>query len=186
MAERLAILDRDGTINVDYGFVHRWEDWQFLPGAIQAMCQLRRAGFQLLVVSNQSGIGRGYYTAEDVERLHQLASAELLRHGVDILAFLYCPHSPDQPCRCRKPLPGLVLDYVDSHQLDVDLGSSWTIGDKPSDVGLGERLGTNTVLLYSSYWEEHRVQVRPTFKAASLWEATQRIVAQSKLTSQIC
>jgi D-glycero-D-manno-heptose 1,7-bisphosphate phosphatase len=173
--QRLLILDRDGTINVDHGFVHRWEDWQFIPGVLDALQRMAQAGYLLLIVTNQSGIGCGYYTEDAVLELHRRVDAELRRNNINIAAYLYCPHARDSSCTCRKPSPQLVLDFVHQHKLLVDWGNSWTVGDKPADVEMGIRLTTNTVLLSSRYWSRDTLSVRPTLIANSLSEAVAAI-----------
>ncbi len=175
----LAILDRDGTINVDRGFVHRWEDWQFCPGTLDALHRLQRAGFQLILVTNQSGIGRGLYTVQDVEWLHEQVDQYLKQLAIEIQAYLYCPHAPETACRCRKPNTKLIEEYVAERRLVVDWRHSWTIGDKPSDVTLGKRLGTRTALLRSQYWTQEALDVAPDVIAISLLDAVQFLLASS-------
>ncbi len=100
---KVVFLDRDGTINVDRGFVHRIEDWEFVPSATEALMLLRNAGFQLAVVTNQSGIGAKLYTASEVERLHAHMCQELEAVGLELDVVAFCPHSQDDNCDCRKP-----------------------------------------------------------------------------------
>jgi len=174
-AARLVLLDRDGTINVDHGFVHRREHWQLIPGAADGMRALAAAGYALAVVTNQSGIARGFYTAADVDRLHAQMQRQLAEEGIELAAIEYCPHQAEDDCGCRKPRAGLgaaVLERLG----DVDLAASWTIGDKPSDVAFGRRLGTRTVLLRSRYWDPGRPPAEADQIADSLGEAAQWIL----------
>jgi D-glycero-D-manno-heptose 1,7-bisphosphate phosphatase len=176
---RVVFLDRDGTINIDHGYVFRVEQFEFVPGAAEAMRRLREAGFHLAVVSNQSGIGRGYYTADDVERLHQHMRVELEAQGVDVSAVAYCPHDPEEDCVCRKPRGGMA-DLVESQlQLPIDYRASWMIGDKPADVGFGHAIGARTVLLQSRYWTREEVDVSPTGFAPSLEAAVEFVIKES-------
>ena len=142
-----AFLDRDGVINVDHGYVSTWERFEFLPGVPDALRALQDAGYLLVVVSNQSGIGRGYYSDSDVDLLNQ-AIAEYLDSsvGVTLSGFYHCPHHPTEAegefrrqCDCRKPAPGMirqaVLDY------GIDLKTSLLVGDKDSDIEAGRAAG---------------------------------------------
>lgn len=139
-------LDRDGVINRDLGYVHRVQDFVFLPGVPQAMQLLRRLGFTLTVVTNQSGIARGLYSQADYQRVTEHMVAELARHAVDLAAVAHCPHLPDAViaeyrlrCGCRKPAPGMLLELAES--LNLDLASSIMIGDKLSDMQAGRAAG---------------------------------------------
>ncbi|MGQ9630972.1 MAG: D-glycero-beta-D-manno-heptose 1,7-bisphosphate 7-phosphatase [bacterium] len=147
---RAVFLDRDGTINVDgrelgtpNSYVHRPEDFILLPGVREAIRLLRGAGFLIVVVTNQSGVGRGFYTAEDVEEVHREMARLLNDASPD--AIYFCPHRPDENCSCRKPLPGMILRAAES--LDIDLSRSFMVGDKESDVLAGKRAGCRTILV---------------------------------------
>ena len=137
-------LDRDGTINEDRGFVHRPEDLALFPGAIEALASLKRAGFLLIVVSNQSGVARGYYTEADVERFHAHMNAVLAAKGAGIDAFYYCPFLADAPIEAyrrdspwRKPDVGMFEAACRDHGIDVL--RSHMIGDRSSDVEFAAR-----------------------------------------------
>ena len=140
-------LDRDGVINVDHGYVSTWEQFEFLPGAPGALRELQDAGYLLIIVSNQSGIGRGYYSERDLDTLNQ-AIAEHLDStlGVTLSGFYHCPHHPTeaegefrQQCDCRKPAPGMIQQAVLDHGIDVK--TSLLVGDKDSDIEAGRAAG---------------------------------------------
>jgi D-glycero-D-manno-heptose 1,7-bisphosphate phosphatase len=140
-------LDRDGVINVDNGYVSTWEQFEFLPGVPEALRELQDAGYLLVVVSNQSGIGRGYYSESDVDLLNQ-AIAEYLDStaGVTLSGFYHCPHHPTEAeneyrkhCSCRKPAPGLIHRAMRDHAIDVK--TSLLVGDKDSDIEAGRAAG---------------------------------------------
>ena len=140
-------LDRDGVINVDRGYVCTWERFEFLPGVPEALRELQDAGYLLVVVSNQSGIGRGYYSESDVDLLNQ-AVAEYLDStaGVTLSGIYYCPHHPTEAekeyrihCTCRKPAPGLIHRATREHAIDVK--TSLLVGDKDSDIEAGRAAG---------------------------------------------
>lgn len=139
-------LDRDGVINADGGYVCRVEDFSFLPGTFEALREMARLGFKLVVVTNQSGIGRGFYTEADYQRVTAHMLAELAKEGVVIAGVYHCPHHPDASCECRKPKPGMIWRARDEHA--IDLSRSWLAGDKPSDIEAARRAGiVNTVLI---------------------------------------
>jgi histidinol-phosphate phosphatase family protein len=142
---RAVFCDRDGTLIEDPGYPKDPDDVRLVDGAVEALAALRGAGFALVVVSNQSGIGRGIVSPEEAASVHERFVAELAAHGVELDDARYCPHAPDERCPCRKPSPGLLRDSA--RELGVDLGSSFMVGDKPSDVEAGRRAGCRTVLL---------------------------------------
>ena len=140
-------LDRDGVINVDHGYVSTWERFEFLPGVPDALRALQDAGYLLIVVSNQSGIGRGYYCEADVESLNQAVAQHLgSTVGVTLSEFYHCPHHPTEAegefrrqCDCRKPAPGMIRQAVLDH--GIDLRTSLLVGDKDSDIEAGRAAG---------------------------------------------
>jgi D-glycero-D-manno-heptose 1,7-bisphosphate phosphatase len=139
-------FDRDGVLNSDKGYLYKAADLEWMPGAMEAVQDLNSRGFLVLVVTNQSGVARGYYSEADVVELHGWMNAELAKFGAHIDKFYYCPHLPDGSvaeyslsCQCRKPLPGLVLQALG--EWDIDQGQSFLIGDKPSDVQAAEAAG---------------------------------------------
>jgi D-glycero-D-manno-heptose 1,7-bisphosphate phosphatase len=148
-SRRAVFLDRDGTLNVNFGYVHRRQEWEWIEGAITALKILYDAGFALVVVTNQSGIARGYYQPDDVDTLHAWMWVELSDHGIELSGIYYCPHHPDfslkHSCTCRKPEPGMIIQAA--KDLQLDLKNSWIIGDQVSDARAGLRAGTRAVLI---------------------------------------
>lgn len=139
MSRPAAFLDRDGVINIDHGYVVRREEFEWVPGVREAAAQLHRAGFALVVITNQSGIGRGLYTEVDFLRLTQWMSDEFAAFGAPLVGVYFCPHHPTDAsgefrrvCDCRKPAPGLLIRAA--QELDLDLGRSVLFGDKVSDL----------------------------------------------------
>lgn len=150
-------VDRDGTINEESGYLFRKEDCRFIPGSIEAIAQLSRDGFLVVVVTNQSGIARGYYNEADLEQLHRYMSCEIAAAGGKVAGWYHCPHHPDYPadaaqCDCRKPLPGML--HRAASELGIDLASSWMIGDKIADIKAGIAAGCQAILVKTGYGEE--------------------------------
>ena len=143
---RAAFLDRDGVINKDHGYVWRIEEFEFLPGVMEAATALADWGFALVVVTNQAGIGRGMYTEADFDRLTDWMCTQFALAGVAIAGVYHCPHHPSlaqgdlrMVCRCRKPAPGMLLDAA--RDLDLDLEASVIFGDKCDDMRAGRAAG---------------------------------------------
>lgn len=153
--KRAVFLDRDGTINIEKEYLYLAEDFEFVPGAQEAIRLLNQAGVMVVVVTNQSGVARGYYTEGDVEKLHRHIADELKKSGAHVDAWLYCPHHPSGrgsyslPCNCRKPLPGMLLEAA--RRYDIDLENSAMIGDKLADVEAGMAAGCQTILVRTGY-----------------------------------
>lgn len=172
---KVAFLDRDGTVNVDRGYVHRREDWVLCPGVCEGIALLRESGFLVAIVSNQAGIGKKLFGAEDVERLHGHMGDELsVCGGIDAIA--YCPHASEDRCDCRKPQTGMLRRIEKQLPSPIDFTGSWMVGDKPSDILFGERLGVHTALIRSRYWRGEDLRVRPDLVVDSLLDAANRIV----------
>ncbi len=138
-------LDRDGVINVDHGYVGSVEEFEFIDGVFESLQKLQKKGFKLFIVTNQSGIARGYYSEEAFLKLTEWMLNELQKRGIKIVEVAYCPHAPDEGCGCRKPEPGMI-EYL-AKKYGVDLQNSWIIGDKPSDVEAGKRAGVGHKIL---------------------------------------
>lgn len=140
-----ALLDRDGTLMIDHGYVGRPDQVELLPDAARGLRLLAGAGLALVVVTNQSGVGRGFFTMAEVDAVNERLARLLLEEGVELDGFYTCPHGPDSGCECRKPAAGLARRAA--AELGLDLGASVVIGDKESDVELGLAAGSATVRL---------------------------------------
>ena len=147
-------LDRDGTINVDFGYVYKTEELELLPGVAEALRIFQELGYLLIVITNQSGIGRGYFTLEDAEQFNQALAQELEKHGVILNDFYTCPHVPEEHCECRKPSPFMVTEAMKKYEIDPS--QSYMFGDKKSDTECGERSGVKSFRVTSEhsllYW----------------------------------
>jgi D-glycero-D-manno-heptose 1,7-bisphosphate phosphatase len=138
-------FDRDGTLIEDRGYPHRLADYAPLPGAVEAVRLLRAAGFGVAVVTNQSGIARGYFGEDDFLAFQSHLERDFAARGAPIDRSYHCPHLPDAGCDCRKPSPGLVLRAA--RELGADLAASWVVGDQASDAELAARAGCRAVLV---------------------------------------
>jgi D-glycero-D-manno-heptose 1,7-bisphosphate phosphatase len=139
--KKALFLDRDGVINVDHGYVSRIEDFEFVDGILDFIKTAQAKGYLPIIVTNQSGIGRGYYKAEEFEILTEWMLEEMRRAGIviDRSQVFHCPHTPEAGCDCRKPMPGMLLEAIG--RFEIDLENSWMIGDKPSDIEAARRAG---------------------------------------------
>jgi D-glycero-D-manno-heptose 1,7-bisphosphate phosphatase len=174
-------LDRDGTIIAEKEYLHKVEDVEFLPGAAPALKRLQAAGFRLFIVSNQAGVGRGYYPLADVEKVNAHIVAELAGAGVRFKKIYIAPEAPDQPSRGRKPSPQFLFDARD--EFGLDLGQSYVIGDKLLDLECGWNAGVKQSILvrtgYGAEWERKAAdQVARAIVADDLPAAAEWILRQ--------
>lgn len=135
-AQRAVFFDRDGVLNTDHGYVYRYEDWEWTEGATEVLALLKENDFRVLVVTNQSGIARGYYTETEMHQLHERINQEA---GGAVDQFYFCPHGPDSKCECRKPRPGMLFAGLADWSLHPE--DCILIGDKPSDLEAAKAAG---------------------------------------------
>ena len=159
MKRKTVFLDRDGTINVEKNYLHKPEDFEFIENAPEAIAMLKENGYQVIVVTNQAGVARGYYTEQDVQRLHEFINEELKKWNTKIDAFYYCPHHPTAgigkylvDCECRKPKTGMLQRA--SCEFRVDVEKSWMVGDNWGDIEAGNAFGLKTILVRTGYGEK--------------------------------
>ena len=152
MSRKAAFIDRDGVLNEERAFVHRIEEFAFVPGAIEALQALQAAGYLLVVITNQSGIARGLYSEADYLALTVHMRERLKAAGVTLDSVEYCPHLADAPveryrmdCDCRKPKPGMLVRAI--RALDIDAPASFLVGDRLSDVEAGRAAGVGRCFL---------------------------------------
>ena len=143
---KLLILDRDGVINHDSdAYIKSVEEWIPLPGAIEAIAQLSKAGWTVAVATNQSGIARGYYDLATLDAMHARLRALVAEQGGELGLVVYCPHGPDEGCTCRKPKPGMLHTIAEHY--GADLTECWFVGDSLSDLQAAEAVGSTPVLV---------------------------------------
>lgn len=177
-------LDRDGTLNYDPGYLSAAAELKLLAGVGPALARLKRAGARLVVVTNQSGVGRGIFTLKDLEAIHARLEDLLEQEAVALDAIYFCPHHPDDGCRCRKPEVGMVERAVS--ELQVDLRRSYLIGDHVRDMQLANRIGAKSILLTTELVDEQALemlkaeQAMPDVVATSMAEAVDWILEDAK------
>jgi D-glycero-D-manno-heptose 1,7-bisphosphate phosphatase len=161
MVKRKAVfLDRDGTINVEKDHLHRCELWEWIPGAVEAIKALNSGGWLVIVVSNQAGVARGLYSEAAIARLHARVDEQLAAAGARIDRYYFCPHHPEFgeriQCECRKPRPGMLLQG--QHDWNIDMRSSFLIGDKLSDMEAACAVGVTPILVATGYGRQERAR----------------------------
>jgi len=176
VANRAVFLDRDGTMAADVLYCNCPEDFELFPTTAKAIKLLSEHSYKIIVVTNQSGIARGYFTEETLGRIHQKMLSQLSEEGTQIDGIYYCPHHPDDNCECRKPKPKMVLQAADEH--DIDLKRSFVVGDKPQDIQLGRNVGSRTILIPSPPGENEPEPCSPDYTAADLYQAALWIIEQ--------
>lgn len=151
---RLVILDRDGVINVDRQgeYVTCADEWEPLPGSLEAIARLNQSGHRVVLASNQSGLARGYFNIEDLNGIHDKMHRLLAENGGQIDAVFFCPHGPRQRCKCRKPKPGLLEEIGQRYR--VDLSAVPVVGDKMSDLEATRAAGAIPILVRTGYGEQ--------------------------------
>jgi D-glycero-D-manno-heptose 1,7-bisphosphate phosphatase len=148
--QKAIFLDRDGIINQDVGYVYKVEEFKFVDKIFDACRHFDSLGFKLVIITNQSGIFREYYTQDDFLMLNDWMLKQFKNHGINILDIFFCPHGPDSNCLCRKPLPGMLLKALKKYNFEIK--NSWLIGDKETDIQAANAAGiTNTILLKNGH-----------------------------------
>jgi D-glycero-D-manno-heptose 1,7-bisphosphate phosphatase len=158
-------LDRDGVVNVEKNYLHRIEDFEFVDGIFELCRRYRDKGYLIVIVTNQSGIARGFYSEADFKKLTAWMTAEFEKRGIEIAKVYYCPHHPEisGACRCRKPEPGMFLDAA--RELDIDLERSVLVGDSERDIVAAQRAGVKeTYLLGASATASAATKIIPSLK----------------------
>lgn len=161
--DKVIFLDRDGTLNAEVNYLHRTEDLLLLPGVIKAVERFNKAGYTVIVVTNQAGVARGYYTETDVKALHEHMNGVLRQSGAHVDKFYYCPHHPEHgvgayktDCLCRKPGIGMFEQAEAELPSGIDKAHSYMIGDKLIDTQAGRRYGVRSILVGTGYGKEIR------------------------------
>ena len=182
MGKRSAIfVDRDDTLMVDVKYCRDPSMVKLMPWAAEGLRRFSEVGYKVVIITNQSGLGRGYFTKSELDLVNARLRDELQKHGADYDALYYCPHRPDENCNCRKPRPGLVLRAAS--ELDLNLRTSLTIGDREIDIEAGRAAGTRTILLGDgdSHKTKRSGETGPDFVAKNLVLAAGLIISERVL-----
>ncbi|MBN1421684.1 MAG: HAD family hydrolase [Planctomycetes bacterium] len=173
---RAVFLDRDGTITHEGDWGAKAKAPRMIPGAAEALRRLRDAGFLLFVVTNQSGVARGYYTEDDVRAYHRRMEEIFAEAGVRFEEIAYCPHMPEAGCACRKPGTRFLAEAAARH--GIDLARSFIVGDQTTDVELGARNGCTTILVRTGFGgDDGKLEATPDYVVADIAEAAEKILA---------
>jgi len=192
MAHKAVFLDRDGTINEEVGYVNHLDRFYLLPRTAQAIRLLNEHRFKTAVITNQSGVARGYFPESLVREIHQKMANLLKEEGAHLDGIYYCPHHPDagdppyrRKCLCRKPATGMVEEAV--RDLDIDVSRSYVVGDRGLEIEFAEKIGAKGILVLTGYgkgeWNylKDKWKAKPHHVAADLYEAVQWILTQESL-----
>lgn len=164
---KAVIFDRDGVLVEDIGYHHKIEDFKFIPNAIEGLKLLKN--YLLIIVTNQSGIGRGYYTMKDFENFNNHLIQELKKHGIKIKKTYICPHKPEDNCDCRKPKAKLIK-YA-ANEFNIDLSKSFMIGDMKRDIEMGHNAGCKGILVLTGKGMKEKENSKADYVAKDLVEA---------------
>jgi len=178
-------LDRDGVINKDSGgggkYIESWKEFKFLPGSIKAIKKLNENGYEIFIMSNQAGVGRGIYSQASLCEITKNMLSEIEKQGGKIRSVSYCMHKPDAGCECRKPKTGMIRKATKG--LDIDFKNTYFIGDSHRDVGAGNGMGCKTILLLTGKENPEDVKswpLKPDFIKRDLREAVEWILKQER------
>ena len=177
--KKAVFLDRDGIINVEKNFVKTWDEFEFIPGIFENIKRLNKNGFLVIIVTNQSGIKRGFYTEETLKTIHSNMLKILEDNDAYVDDIFYCPHFDDDNCNCRKPKPGMIIEASEKH--NIDLKESWVIGDNERDIIAGKKAGCKTihVMINAEQDKQSNIKNEADFSSKDLYDAINKIVANT-------
>ena len=161
MTIKTIFLDRDGVINKETGYLHKIEDFKFINGVFEACQHYEQLGYKIVIVTNQSGISRGYYSEDDFRNINDWMITQFNKNNIQILDTFHCPHLPDSGCNCRKPKPGMLLEAKKKY--NINMLESWMIGDKETDITAAISSGINNTILVKSGHKINEADSRAKF-----------------------
>ncbi len=174
-------IDRDGTINEEVNYLDHPDQLRLLPRCAEAIKKINRQGIKTIVITNQSGIARGYFTEKSLHQIHDKLESLLAQDGAHLDGIYFCPHHPDDACDCRKPAPGMLKAASSEHA--IDLAQSFVIGDKLTDVKLAQRVGAKGILVLTGYGQAEYESERdkwlkpPDYVAQDIYDAVEWILS---------
>ena len=168
---KVIFLDHDGVINQEVGYLHKSKNFKFIDGIFEACKYFQSLGFKVIVVTNQSGIARGYYQETDFHILTKWMLVQFYNQDIDILDVFFCPHGPNSTCKCRKPKPGMLLEARDKY--GINMAKSWMIGDKETDIDAANAAGVSNTILVKSEYSIDGTTSKAKFILESIKESTQ-------------
>ena len=173
MTIKTIFLDRDGVINKETGYLHKIEDFKFINGVFEACQHYDQLGYKIVIVTNQSGISRGYYSEDDFRNITDWMITQFHKNNIQILDTFHCPHLPDSGCNCRKPKPGMLLEAKKKY--NINMPESWMIGDKETDITAAISSGINNTILVKSGHKINAADSRAKFIIDSINQSSQLI-----------
>jgi len=183
---KAVFLDRDGVINEDFGYVHKIEDFYIIEEVYPALKKLIDNGYKLVVITNQSGIGMGYYTEDDFFKITDYMNKKLSENGIKIDKVYYCPHHPEgkiekyaKKCDCRKPGTKMIEDAV--KEFNIDLSKSYLIGDKETDIEAGKKMGLKTALVKTGQGRKYMNNSKADYIADNILDAVENFILKDNI-----
>ena len=175
MSIKTIFLDRDGVINKDINYLHKIDDFEFIDGIFDACLYFQSLGYKIIIITNQSGISRGYYSHSDYQKVTQWMLDQFKYKNINILDIFHCPHGPDSTCNCRKPKPGMFLNAKTKY--NINMKNSWMIGDKEADVIAANAAGIDNTILVRSVHRIDESNSEASFFLDSIQQSKQIITA---------
>jgi D-glycero-D-manno-heptose 1,7-bisphosphate phosphatase len=166
---KVVFLDRDGVINHEIGYLHKIRDFKFIDGIFEACNKFESLGYKLIIITNQSGIHRGYYKEEDFHVLTDWMLTQFNDKDIDILDVFFCPHGPKSNCNCRKPQPGMFLKARDKYK--INMVDSWIVGDQEVDIVSAYAAGVNNSILVRSGHDVDEINTKAKFIVDSIYNS---------------
>jgi len=174
MTIKTIFLDRDGVINKELNYLYKIEDFIFIDGIFEACLYFQNLGYKIIIVTNQSGISKGYYTESQYKKLTKWMLTQFKDNNINILDIFYCPHSPKSNCDCRKPKPGMFISAKNKHNIDME--KSWIIGDSERDITAANLAGIKNTILFRSEYKVNESKSNAMFFLDSIYQTNQIII----------